>query len=81
MAWVCPLVCPLATQAATMAAIAAFWGIWGCGLIRTGKWCGGGFDESPIEEVVDVPVCVDDGVIPIGGEWVALIGDPFSPSR
>lgn len=66
--------CPLVTQA-IIAAMAALCGSWGCGRIKpTGKL----YPGWPWESVVDVPVCVDDGVIPMGGEWV---GDALSPMR
>lgn len=79
--WWCNMVCgfpfcccPLATQA-IIAAIAAFCGNWGWGRINpTGKLYPGWFWVR----VADVPVCEDDGVMPIGGEWV---GDALSPKR
>lgn len=68
----CPF-CPFATHAAIIEAI-ALWGSWGCGLISIGKWFGwlpwvAGF--AWLAGWMLGPLAVEDGVTPIGGEWVA----------
>ena len=67
--------CPFATQAAIIDAI-ALCGSWGCGRISIGRWFVwlpwvAGFAWLAGFACMLGPLAVEDGVTPIGGEWVA----------